>query len=146
MIPNLLANGKAYLGDFASVDPARLTSIQSGWFTRGVAAVQRYQEKPHSYQGFYDPAVFEMVPLILESTGRMHPGFKRFFTEVATFASKHLPTGGVGEQRFRSRFLQLILENESGGDIPQIIGNFCGAFAAVPHCQVLQQSNGFNRG
>ena len=106
LIPNLRSDGKSYLGDFASVDPTRISSIQLGWCTPGHAALQRAQEKRDSYHGFYDPSAFEMIPLIMETTGRMHVGFKRFLAEVATFASKHLPTGGVGEHRFRSRFLK----------------------------------------
>jgi hypothetical protein len=105
-IPNLRADGKDYLGDFASVDPTRLSSIQSGWFTPGLAATEREREKMDSYNGCFNPSAFHLLPLIMETTGRMNPGFRRFFAEVATFASENLPTGGVGQQRFRARFIK----------------------------------------
>ena len=70
------------------------------------SANQRDQEKRDSYHDHYNPVAFTMIPLVMETTGRMHVGLKRFFKEVAIFASKHLPSGGVSEHRFRSRFLQ----------------------------------------
>ena len=59
-----------------------------------------------NFQGFYNPAAYELIPCIMETSGRMNPAFKRLLGEVATFASRHLPTGGVGQQRFRARFLK----------------------------------------
>ena len=106
LIPNLRADSKAYLTDFASVDPARRASIQHSWFTPGHAASQRDQQKRESYDGQYNQVAFAMLPLVMETSGRMHVGLKRFFNEVAVFASTHLPSGSVGEHRFRSRFLQ----------------------------------------
>ena len=106
LIPNLRADGKSYLADFASVDPVRQSSIEHAWCKAGYAANQRDQEKRTSYSGHYNPVAFTMLPLIVETTGRMHTGLRRFLTEVAIFASKYLPLGGVGEHRFKSRFLQ----------------------------------------
>ena len=106
LVSNLREDGKAYLADFASVDPIRQSSIQTSWFTPGVAAYEREQEKLESYHGQFDPAAFEMLPLAMETTGRMTPKFRRFLSEVASFASTHLETGGVGPHRFRARFLK----------------------------------------
>ena len=105
-IPNLRADGRTYLADFASVDPTRLSSIQAAWFTVGHAASQRDQEKRDAYVGIYNPTAYAVLPLVMETTGRMHHGLRQFVSEVAAFASKHLPRGGIGEKRFRSRFMQ----------------------------------------
>ena len=59
-----------------------------------------------SYHGHFDPTAFEMIPLAMETTGRMTPKFRQFLSEVATYASTHLETGGVGPHRFRARFLK----------------------------------------
>jgi hypothetical protein len=106
VVPNLRADGKSYLGDFASVDPVRRSSLPSSWYIPGFAANGRDQQKRQAYAGHFNEGAFEMLPLIMETTGRMHIGFRRFLAEVATFASKHLLTGGVGQHRFRSRFLK----------------------------------------
>jgi hypothetical protein len=106
LVSNLREDGKAYLADFASVDPIRQSSIETSWFTPGVAAYEREQEKLESYHGHFDPTAFEMIPLAMETTGRMTPKFRQFLSEVATYASTHLETGGVGPHRFRARFLK----------------------------------------
>ena len=73
-------------------------------FTPASAILQREQEKLNSYQGQFSVTHYAFSPLVMELSGRMSGKLKAFFKEVSTFASKHLPTGGVGQRRFRSRF------------------------------------------
>ena len=104
LAPNLHSSGATYLLDFATVDPTRSSSIGESWYSPGVAAIQRENEKIHSYDGHFDSSGNIFIPLAIEISGRMAPKFKQFIREVASHASRHLPTGGVGKRRFLSRF------------------------------------------
>jgi hypothetical protein len=86
------------------VDPTREASISLSWSTSGAAIEQREQEKTNAYQGQFNPAHYSFVPLVMELSGRMSYRMKAFIKDVAAFASRHLPDGGVGQKRFRSRF------------------------------------------
>ena len=104
LVSNLLPNGMATILDFATVDPTREASINSSWSSPGAAILQREQEKYNSYQNQYNLVHYAFSPLVMELSGRMSQKMKSFMRDVSSFASRHLPDGGVGQRRFRSRF------------------------------------------
>ena len=104
LVSNLSPSGSSTILDFATVDPTRETSLMSSWCTPGAAILQREHEKFNSYQNQYNVAHYSFIPLVMELSGKMSTRLKAFIQEVAAFASRHLPTGGIGQRRFRSRF------------------------------------------
>ena len=91
-VGGFLENGKELLLDFTTIDPASISVLNA---TRrscdyvGSAAAIAGERKRKKFQGSYDESLYEFMPLVMETGGRMDNNLKNFIQKTAEIAAKN---------------------------------------------------------